>query len=81
MNENIDTKIEKKTETIELDKLLSNNIKNINLNTNTDNNSENLSNMSLKQLKELAKTYKLKSTGTKQELISLISSYLTPSSI
>ena len=77
-------------ETIELDKLLSGEIKKVdlsecNINTNTNNNSNNdteyknykiedLQKMSIKQLKDIAKTNNIKSTGnkTKIELIDLL---------
>jgi len=36
----------------------------------------NINNMSIKQLKDLAKTYKLKTTGTKSELIATLSKVL-----
>jgi len=73
------------TETIELDDLLSGKediktIKNINLNGNGNEkieyNLENLNNMSIKQLKEIAKQYKAKTSGTKQDLIQSISKVL-----
>ena len=73
------------TETIELDKLLSGDIKNINIenksnkqtdtqtNTNIDHSLDNLNTMSIKQLKDVAKHYKVKTSGTKNELIQAIS--------
>ena len=42
----------------------------------TDDTKSNLHNMSIKQLKDLAKTHKLKTTGTKNELINAISKVL-----
>ena len=62
-------------ETIELDKLLSGDIKKIEINENNSNYKlEDLQNMSLKQLRDLAKTSKIKSSGhkTKLELIELL---------
>ena len=73
------------TETIELDDLLSGKediktIKNINVisngNEKIEYNLENLNNMSIKQLKEVAKQYKAKTSGTKQDLIQSISKVL-----
>jgi hypothetical protein len=64
---------EQTSETIELDKLLSGEIKKIEIETKTNNSSnQDLNNMSIKQLKELAKSHKLKTTGSKQELINLL---------
>ena len=66
------------TESIELDKLLSGgneNIKKVEIDQTTNN--TDLSSMSIKQLKELAKTHKLKATGSKQELINLLSTVIT----
>ena len=75
-------------ETIELDKLLSGEIKNINITsitklndsttTSTTNSNpieytlESLNNMQLKQLKDIAKIYKVKTSGTKQDLVQSI---------
>jgi hypothetical protein len=76
------------TETIELDKLLSGDIKNINIENksnkinkqidtktdiNIDTSLDNLNTMSIKQLKDVAKHYKVKTSGTKNELIQAIS--------
>ena len=64
---NTETEIE--TETIELDKLLSGEIKKIEINNkNTD-----LNTMSIKQLKELAKTHNIKISGNKKDLITALS--------
>ena len=73
---------ESSTETIELDKLLSGDIKNNEIqNTNETKNYkiEDLQTMSIKQLKDLAKLNKIKSVGnkTKLELIESLSKNLS----
>lgn len=66
------------TETIELDKLLSGDVKKIEITKdlkNKDNSTNDINSMSLKQLKEHAKNLKIKTTGlSKQELITAITS-------
>ena len=67
-----ETEIEKETETIELDKLLSGEIKKAEIihNTNLD-----LNIMSIKQLKELAKKHNIKISGNKKDLITALSDF------
>jgi hypothetical protein len=52
-------------------------IKTIEIETISNDNKTNLNNMSIKQLKDLAKTHKLKSTGTKNELINALSKVIS----
>ena len=63
------------TETIELDKLLSGEIKTIELDSSQPINEASLNTMTIKQLRDLAKANKIKSSGnkTKPELIALLS--------
>ena len=72
-NANNDSKIiktELETETIELDKLLSGEIKKVEISHNND---LDLNSMSIKQLKELAKTHNIKISGNKKDLITALS--------
>ena len=52
-------------------------IKTIEVETISNDNKTNLNNMSIKQLKDLAKAHKLKSTGTKNELIAALSKVIS----
>jgi hypothetical protein len=82
-NSNISGSI-KNFDTLELDEILNGNTSSSNhIKSNDDDNVKHidiensktethLQNMSMKQLKELAKSHKLKTTGTKQELINLL---------
>ena len=66
---NINTETETKIETIELDKLLSGEIKKVEI----IHKNEDLNTMSIKQLKELAKANNIKISGNKKDLITALS--------
>ena len=80
INVNNSNEIDLDIESIELDKLLSGDIKYVKTinteNTQTETTIEysldNLNTMSIKQLKDVAKQYKVKTSGSKQELIQSI---------
>jgi len=75
-NSNIEELLDDNLEELDdLDKLLSGNNNEPKQDDNTSNTKKNsdLSSMSIKQLKELAKTHKLKTTGTKNDLIAALS--------
>ena len=82
LNELLNGKSDKKAKSNKTDKFDNNeqidndNIKKIEI---TDDSKTNLHNMSIKQLKDLAKSYKLKTTGTKSELIAAISKVMVSS--